>query len=219
MWNTAKSFAANVKGSANVSEQRFQQAIKRVLDLMGAIVMFIVLSPVLIIIGWAILLTDGMPVLFEWNVVGQHGRSFLGYKFRTMIVGADKLKHKLMEHNEMEGPVFKMKNDPRITPLGRFLRRHSLDELPQLWSVIKGDMSLVGPRPPLQYEYDKFTPEQKRKLDVKPGMTSLWHVNGKPQRFEDWLALDLEYIERWSLWLDVQILFKTVWVVLTGSNH
>jgi lipopolysaccharide/colanic/teichoic acid biosynthesis glycosyltransferase len=119
----------------------------------------------------------------------------------------------------MRGPVFKMKDDPRVTPVGRVLRKYSLDELPQLWSVFKGDMSLVGPRPPLVYEYEKFEEWQKRKLAMKPGMTSLWQVNGKPQDFNEWLRLDFEYIEHWSLWLDLQILFRTAIVVLTGKNY
>ena len=148
-----------------------------------------------------------------------NGAPFTGYKFRTMIADAEKLKDALMHLNEMQGPVFKIANDPRITPVGRFLRKHSLDELPQLWSVLKGDMSLVGPRPPLVSEFEKFTDEQKQKLRVKPGMTSLWQVSGKPKNFDEWLRLDLEYIERWSLWLDAVILFKTTLIVLTGQNH
>ncbi len=136
-----------------------------------------------------------------------------------MVANADALKAQLLERNEMKGPVFKMAEDPRVTPLGRWLRKFSLDELPQLWSVLKGDMSLVGPRPPLVYEYERFTEQQKRKLAVKPGMTSLWQVSGKPRDFDEWLRLDLEYIERWSLWLDAEILLRTAWVVLAGKNH
>ena len=198
---------------------RAQQAIKRGLDLLLASLALIALSPVLLAIAFAIRVTSGAPILFEWRVIGKDGAPFTGYKFRTMIVDAEKLKGALMHLNEMQGPVFKIANDPRITPVGRFLRKHSLDELPQLWSVLKGDMSLVGPRPPLVSEFEKFTDEQKQKLRVKPGMTSLWQVSGKPKNFDEWLRLDLEYIERWSLWLDAVILFKTTLIVLTGQNH
>ena len=137
-----------------------------------------------------------------------------------VVESVDRIKEELLHLNEMNGgPVFKMKDDPRITPIGRLLRKFSLDELPQLWSVLKGDMSLVGPRPPLQYEYDQFTEWQKQKLSVKPGMTSLWQVKGKPLDFDEWVRLDLEYIEQWSLWLDFKILAQTVVVVLTGKNY
>ncbi len=200
--------------------RRTQQRIKRLLDVVIAASLLILLSPLMLLIALAICLTSGTPVLFRWQVVGENGRPFVGYKFRTMVVGADQIKEELLHLNEMNGgPVFKMKDDPRITPIGRFLRKYSLDELPQLWSVLKGDMSLVGPRPPLQYEYDQFTDWQKQKLAIKPGMTSLWQVKGKPQDFEEWVRLDLEYIEHWSLWLDVKILVQTAVVVLTGKNY
>src|SRR5437773_7852858 len=139
------------------------------------------------------------------RVVGKNGVEFPIYKFRTMIDRAEDMKAQLLEHNEMNGPVFKIRNDPRLTPLGRFLRKYSLDELPQLWSVLKGDMSLVGPRPPLQTEYAQFTEWQKGKLAVTPGMTCLWQVSGRNdiREFDEWVRLDLEYIGRWSLWLDL----------------
>lgn len=200
--------------------RRTQQMIKRLLDVVIAASLLIVLSPLMLLIALAIRLTSGTPVLFRWQVVGENGRPFTGFKFRTMVVGADRIKEELLHLNEMNGgPVFKMKEDPRITPIGRFLRKYSLDELPQLWSVLKGDMSLVGPRPPLQYEYDQFTDWQKKKLAIKPGMTSLWQVKGKPQDFDEWVRLDLEYIERWSLWLDFKILLQTAIVVVTGKNY
>jgi lipopolysaccharide/colanic/teichoic acid biosynthesis glycosyltransferase len=198
---------------------QIQQAIKRVFDLVLASLLLVLLSPLLALIAIAIRVSSGRPILYEWNVVGQHGRPFKGYKFRTMVVGAEKLKPMLASKNEMRGPVFKMKEDPRITPVGRWLRKFSLDELPQLWSVVKGEMSLVGPRPPLAEEYAQFDEWQKRKLALKPGMTSLWQVSGKPSDFDDWVRLDLEYVDHWSLWLDMQILFKTAWVVVTGKNY
>jgi len=144
----------------------------------------------------------------------------LSYKFRSMYEDADQRKAQLLARNEMRGPVFKISNDPRVTSLGRFLRKHSLDELPQLWSVVKGDMSLVGPRPPLVTEYEQFTDFQKLKLTVKPGITCLWQVNGrnKVKDFDEWVKLDLEYIRSWSLWLDIKILLKTFAAVLAGTG-
>lgn len=198
---------------------RVGQFVKRCLDVVAAGLALIVLSPVLSAIALVIRISDGPPVLFAWKVVGKGGRPFTGFKFRTMVVNAERLKPALAANNEMSGPVFKMKDDPRVTPIGRLLRRYSLDELPQLWSVLKGDMSLVGPRPPLEYEYERFQPWQKKKLAIKPGMTCLWQVSGKPADLDEWVRLDLEYIDHWSLWLDVQILLKTAGVVLTGKNY
>jgi lipopolysaccharide/colanic/teichoic acid biosynthesis glycosyltransferase len=196
-----------------------QLAIKRVFDIVGSAFLLIILAPVALVITLVIWVTSGRPILYEWKVVGKGSKPFTGHKFRTMVTNADELKQQLLDHNEMTGPVFKIKDDPRITPVGRFLRRHSLDELPQFWSVLKGDMSLVGPRPPLQSEFEKFTEWQKQKLAIKPGMTSLWQVSGKPKDFSEWVQLDLEYIDHWSLWLDAKILFRTLLVVLGGENH
>jgi len=198
---------------------RVQQFFKRVFDVVASATLLVLLSPLLLFIALAIRLSSGSPVLFEWNVAGKDGKPLRSYKFRTMVHNADQLKPQLLDRNEMRGPVFKMKDDPRITPIGRVLRKHSLDELPQLWSVLKGDMSLVGPRPPLLYEYEQFQDWQKRKLAMKPGMTSLWQVSGKPTDFAEWLRLDFEYIDRWSLWLDFKILLKTALVVITGENQ
>lgn len=199
--------------------RRAQLVLKRFFDIVTSAALLVVLSPLLILIAVAIRVLSGVPVLYEWNVIGKDGRPIKGYKFRTMVQNADDLKWELLDRNEMLGPVFKIKDDPRVTPIGRVLRKFSLDELPQLWSVLKGDMSLVGPRPPLVSEYSNFTDGQKQKLAVRPGMTSLWHVSGKPSDFDEWVRLDLEYINRWSLWLDIQILFRTTLVVLAGKNH
>lgn len=196
-----------------------QRSLKRILDILISFGLLVLLSPLLLLIALAIRLSSGAPILYRWQVVGQGGRPFTGWKFRTMIANADRMKAELIAQNEMRGPVFKMKDDPRVTPPGKFLRRFSLDELPQLWSVLIGDMSLVGPRPPLESEYANFSDWQKKKLTMKPGMTSLWHVRGKPRDFDAWVKLDLEYIEHWSLWLDLKILFWTVVVVLTGKNY
>jgi lipopolysaccharide/colanic/teichoic acid biosynthesis glycosyltransferase len=191
--------------------------LKRAMDVVGATVGLVVLSPLIAVIPIAIKVSSAGPVLYPWRVVGQGGRPFVGYKFRTMSSNADALKPQLLANNEMRGPVFKMRQDPRITPLGRFLRRYSLDELPQLWSVLRGEMSLVGPRPPFQHEFAAFTPDQRAKLSVKPGMTCLWQISGRSQisDFDEWLELDLEYIRTWSLLLDLKILLKTFPAVIT----
>ena len=198
---------------------RMQLILKRLFDIVASGTLLVILSPLLVLIAALVRGLTGSPILYTWNVIGTDGRPIKGYKFRTMVQNADELKNELLDRNEMEGPVFKITDDPRVTPLGRWLRKYSLDELPQLWSVLKGDMSLVGPRPPLATEYAHFTDAQKRKLSVRPGMTSLWHVSGKPANFDEWVRLDLEYIERWTLGLDLKILLKTTLVVLTGKNH
>ncbi len=182
--------------------------------------LLVALSPLFLILALAVKLTSRGPVFYRWNVVGKGGRPFTGYKFRSMCANADNLKEKLEPLNEMHGPVFKLTKDPRVTRLGAWMRRHSLDELPQLYSVLKGDMSLVGPRPPLVSEYFRFNEYQKQKLAVKPGMTCLWQVSGRNEinTFDEWMKLDLEYIRRWSLKLDLWILFKTAREIFAGSG-
>jgi lipopolysaccharide/colanic/teichoic acid biosynthesis glycosyltransferase len=172
----------------------------------------------MLIIAAVVKLTSPGPVFYVWHVVGKHGRPFVGYKFRTMVVGADRMKQSLLDKNEMTGPVFKIRDDPRITPVGRILRKFSLDELPQLWSILKGDMSLVGPRPPLGYEVAHFQQWHLEKLCVRPGAFSLWHVRGKPKDFDAWVRLDLEYIHNWSLRMDFRILIEIIPYVLLGKN-
>ena len=181
----------------------------------------VLLSPFLLILSVLVKVTSRGPVFYPWHVVGKGGHPFLGYKFRSMITNADDLKPTLAAQNEMLGPVFKLTHDPRVTPLGKWMRRYSLDELPQLYSVLKGDMSLVGPRPPLVTEYAQFTDYQKQKLEVKPGITCLWQVSGRNDvvDFDEWVALDLEYIRNWSLLLDLKILLKTVREVVVGSGR
>ena len=196
-----------------------QRAIKRLIDVIVAGTSLVLLSPLLTLIALAIKLTSPGPVLYRWLVVGQGGRPLKAYKFRTMLVGADEMKEQLLDQNETTGPVFKMQSDPRITSVGRALRRFSLDELPQLWSVLKGDMSLVGPRPVLTYEWEQFEDWQRQKLSVKPGMISLWHIRGQPRDFDQWVKLDLEYIENWSLWLDLRLLVGAAVYVVTGRNY
>jgi len=193
--------------------------LKRIMDAILACFLLIFLFPLLTCISVIIKLTSSGPILFNWPVVGKEGKPLSAYKFRTMIVGADALKPSLLDKNEATGPIFKMKNDPRITQIGHVLRRFSLDELPQLWSILKGDMSLVGPRPVLTYEWDQFNEWQRQKLSVKPGAVSLWHVKGQPRDIDEWVKLDLEYIQNWSLWLDIKILIGAVWYVLSGKNY
>jgi lipopolysaccharide/colanic/teichoic acid biosynthesis glycosyltransferase len=180
----------------------------------------VALIPLLLLLAVAVRMSSPGPILYHWRVRGRHGRPFTGYKFRTMVQDADKLKADLMAWNDMSGPVFKMVMDPRVTSAGRWLRKYSLDELPQLWSVIKGDMSLVGPRPSFPSEYEKFELWQMRKLTVVPGMTCLWQSGGRNaiSDFDEWVRLDLEYIDNWSLLLDFRILARTLPAVVRGTG-
>lgn len=195
--------------------------VKRLIDIVLSGLLLILLSPFLLIVATIIKLTSKGPIFFHWKVVGTGNRDFVGYKFRTMVEEAEEIKESLAAQNEMNGPVFKIKNDPRVTPVGKWLRRFSLDELPQLWSVLKGDMSLVGPRPPNRNELSRYEFWQRRKISFKPGITCLWQVNGrnKINDFNEWCKLDLKYIDNWSLWLDFKILLKTVLVVLRGTGY
>jgi lipopolysaccharide/colanic/teichoic acid biosynthesis glycosyltransferase len=190
------------------------------LDLLVSAALLVVLSPLFLLLSLAVKLNSSGPVFYRWKVVGKGGRPFTGYKFRSMLLNADLLKAQLEPLNEMSSPVFKLTNDPRITKVGAWMRRYSLDELPQLYSVLKGDMSLVGPRPPLVSEYVRFTEYQKQKLAVKPGITCLWQVNGRNEvtDFDEWVKLDLDYIRRWTPMLDLRILLKTASEVFSGSG-
>jgi lipopolysaccharide/colanic/teichoic acid biosynthesis glycosyltransferase len=194
--------------------------VKRSLDASLAGIGLILLTPLFLLLAVLIKLTSTGPILYAWDVIGRGGRPFRGYKFRTMLVNADDLKPQLVHKNEMTGPVFKMRADPRITPVGRFLRKYSLDELPQLWSVLKGDMSLIGPRPAGRQEWELYEPWQRRKLSVTPGITCLWQVSGRNRvsDFDEWVRMDLDYIDHWSLWLDLRILLRTLAVVLRGTG-
>ena len=179
------------------------------------------LAPLLVAIAALVRFTspDG-PIFYRWRVLGINKKPFTGYKFRSMVPNADRLKVDFAAQNEMQGPVFKLRNDPRVTPIGRILRKYSLDELPQLWSVLKGDMSLVGPRPSFAEEAQRYEFWQRRKLSIKPGITCLWQINGRSEirSFEQWARMDLEYIASASLWLDCKILLKTIPVVLRGRG-
>ncbi len=192
-------------------------AAKRGIDLALAFVGLVVLSPVLAVIAGAIIAGDGTPVLFTQQRVGLHGRPFRLLKFRTMVRGAESRRAELATRNEINGRAFKVTDDPRVTRVGRFLRRTSLDELPQLWNVMRGDMSLVGPRPPLPEEVESYDLWHRRRLSMKPGMTGLWQVRGRHEPdFDRWVAADLEYIDRWSLWLDLSIMLRTIPAAFNG---
>jgi exopolysaccharide biosynthesis polyprenyl glycosylphosphotransferase len=194
--------------------------IKRVLDLALSALGLVVLSPVLIGIMAAIRLTSPGPIFFVQPRSTLHGRKFRMLKFRTMVANAEEIREDLGGQNEVSGPVFKIKNDPRITPIGRWLRRYSLDELPQLWNVLKGDMSLVGPRPPIPAEVEKYESWQRRRLSLRSGCTCLWQIGGRNDlSFEEWMRLDLKYIDTWSLGLDFQILFKTIGTIFRGTGY
>ena len=195
--------------------------VKFLIDRLGAAALLLLLSPVFLTIILAIRLTSkrGDPIFFGQRRCGLNGKIFTCWKFRSMIVDAEKARTELEALNEVDGPVFKIKKDPRITRIGRILRKYSLDELPQLWNVLVGDMSLVGPRPPLPSEVEKYDPWQRRRLSMRPGITCLWQVSGRSNLpFETWMKLDLQYIDNWSLWLDLKILFRTVYVVVTARG-
>ena len=196
-----------------------QMAIKRLFDIVSSAVALWLLLPLLVGVALLIKLTSRGPVFFKQTRVGLHGKPFNMLKFRSMVVNAEELKAKLEAQNEQTGPVFKMKNDPRITGIGRFIRKYSIDELPQLINVLRGDMSVVGPRPPLPTEVAKYEPWQRRRLSVRPGLTCIWQVSGRNQiSFEEWMYLDMQYIDHWSLKNDLNLILKTVPVVLTGRG-
>lgn len=197
--------------------------VKRALDLMLSFTLLIVLAPLLVVIALAIKLTSPGPVLFMQERLGLNKRMFRIYKFRTMKANAEEMMKQIEHLNEVAGPVFKIRNDPRITKVGKFLRKTSLDELPQLFNVLTGDMSLVGPRPLAVRDYQLMTQGcedwQRCRFSVKPGVTCLWQVNGRNSiPFHKWMELDMEYIQNWSLWLDLRIIFRTIPVVLRGSG-
>jgi exopolysaccharide biosynthesis polyprenyl glycosylphosphotransferase len=204
-------------------EASWQSLAKQLLDFFGALVLLVLLIviPVIPLIALAIKLTSPGPVLFRQKRSGINGTPFTIYKFRTMGTNAEQFKHELEAMNEMTGPVFKVTNDPRITPIGKLLRKYSLDELPQLFNVLRGEMSLVGPRPLPVDEVRRFDNlAHRRRLSVKPGLTCLWQISGRNEitDFKDWVRLDLQYIDHWTIWLDLKILFLTIPVVLRGTG-
>jgi exopolysaccharide biosynthesis polyprenyl glycosylphosphotransferase len=216
--------------AASSAEKRYEARIprvkvnyafwKRVLDVVGSLLLIVLLSPVLLVIAVLVKLSSPGSVIYKQKRVGRYGKEFDFLKFRSMYRDADKqLEELLKEGNEKDGPIFKMKNDPRITPIGRFLRKYSLDELPQLFNVLRGEMSLVGPRPPLPREVAQYDDKAMIRLSVVPGITCLWQICGRSETsFDDWMALDTFYVEHMSFWLDLKILLKTPTAVLRGDG-
>ena len=195
------------------------RAIKRLMDVAGAILAMTIGAPILGLIAMAIRVDSEGPVMFRQTRVGANGREFEILKFRSMYQGAEEKLEDLRDRSEVDGPIFKMKDDPRVTPVGRILRRTSLDELPQLWNVLRGEMSLVGPRPPIPAEVAEYREWHKKRLEVRPGMTGLWQVSGRSLlSFDEQCLLDIYYIENWSLWLDFQIMLRTVPEVVFGNG-
>jgi exopolysaccharide biosynthesis polyprenyl glycosylphosphotransferase len=194
-------------------------ALKRLFDVVASAIAFWLLLPVLVVLALTIKLTSRGPIFFNQVRVGLLGKPFQMLKFRSMVVNAEDLRQSLESSNEQSGPVFKIKDDPRVTVVGRWMRRYSLDELPQLLNVLRGDMSIVGPRPPVPAEVEQYEPWQRRRLSVRPGLTCIWQVSGRNQiSFEDWMYLDLRYIDHWSLINDFNLIFRTVPVVVTGRG-
>lgn len=193
--------------------------LKRIMDILCSVTGLIILTPIFLIVGALIRLESKGSVIFSQERIGKDGNIFKMYKFRSMVVNAEELKEKLHCQNEMSGPMFKMKDDPRITRVGKFIRKTSIDELPQLFNVLKGEMSLVGPRPSLPKEVVKFDDWMMKRLKVKPGLTCYWQVSGRNDiDFEDWMKLDIKYVRERSTLLDIKLILKT-FLVLFGDKH
>jgi len=222
----ARSRMEDFEGDAHITHNRgtildgWPAVIKRATDIAASLILIVFLSPLLLTVAALIKLFSPGPVLFLQQRMGLNKRRFHIYKFRTMVVDAESRMKEIEHLNELKGPVFKIKNDPRLTPLGKFLRKTSIDELPQLFNVLKGDMSLVGPRPMAVRDYEGFSQDwHRRRFSVRPGITCLWQVLGRNSiPFEQWMELDLQYIDQWSLWLDFEILVRTIPAVLKGSG-
>lgn len=192
---------------------------KRVIDVVCSLVGLLVLSPVLIVVSILIKLESDGPIIFSQDRIGYKGQEFKMYKFRSMVVNAEELKKKLAEQNEMSGPMFKMKNDPRVTKVGKLIRKTSIDELPQLINILKGEMSLVGPRPSLPKEVKEFEPWMMERLEVKPGLTCYWQVSGRNSiNFEEWMKLDIKYVRERSFWGDIKLILQTIFVLFGDKN-
>lgn len=193
---------------------------KRTIDILGSGIGLIILSPIFILIALAIKIEDPKgKVFFVQERCGKNNKLFKMYKFRSMISNAEELLEELICENEMDGPVFKIKEDPRITRVGRFIRKTSIDELPQLFNILMGDMSIVGPRPAIPHEVAEYNEYQKQRLLVKPGLTCIWQVSGRNSiGFDEWVDMDLEYIEKRNLWMDIKLIFKTVGVLFGDDN-
>lgn len=201
-------------------ESIFYSVTKRLIDIVGSLCGIILLSPLFLIVAILIKIEDPKgKVFFAQERNGRYPKTFKMYKFRSMIHNAEDLLKDLMDRNEQTGPVFKINDDPRITKVGKFIRKTSIDELPQLFNVLKGDMSLVGPRPPIPHEVDQYNSYQMQRLAVKPGLTCIWQVSGRNNiGFDEWVEMDIEYIKTRNLWLDIKLIFKTVGVLFGDDN-
>ncbi|TGY42440.1 sugar transferase [Clostridium sartagoforme] len=210
----------NINGKTDKKETKIVYGLlKRSLDIIGSLIGLVLLSPIFFIVSVLIKIESNGPILFMQKRVGLNGKEFNMYKFRSMVVNAEELKEKLKNKNEMSGPMFKIKDDPRITKVGKFIRKTSIDELPQLVNVLKGEMSLVGPRPSLPNEVREFEKWMLRRLDVKPGITCFWQVMGRNKiGFEDWMKLDIKYVNERGFWLDIKLIFKTFFVLFGDEN-
>jgi exopolysaccharide biosynthesis polyprenyl glycosylphosphotransferase len=201
------------------AESYYLRAGKRMIDVVGAVLALIVLAPLMALVAIVIKLESRGPVLYRSTRIGKAGRPFIFLKFRSMVDGADQHRHTLSHLNEMDGPTFKISRDPRVTRIGRFLRVTSVDEVPQFLNVLRGELSLVGPRPPIPEEVAQYEPWQYRRLDVRPGITCLWQISGRSNlSFKEWMRLDLEYIKHQSFWLDMRILLRTIPAVLSREG-
>ena len=198
----------------------YKRFFKRFFDLIIAFLGVVITSPILLIIAIAVKIDSKGPVIFKQQRLGKNGKVFSIYKFRSMYTDAEERKKELMEQNKMQGLMFKMDDDPRIFPIGKFMRKYSIDELPQFWNVLRGDMSLVGTRPPTLDEFEQYEAHHRARLGNKPGLTGMWQVSGRSKitDFEEVVSLDTAYISNWNLAMDVRILFKTVKVVLLGRG-
>ncbi|MEA3510458.1 MAG: sugar transferase [Actinomycetota bacterium] len=198
---------------------KFQLFVKRGVDIFASIFFLAVLSPILALTALAVALTSAGPTIFKQQRVGRDGRHFQFYKFRSMSATAEDEREALSDRNESNGPVFKIFADPRITPIGKFIRKTSIDELPQFWNVLRGEMSLVGPRPPLPGEVEHYSAWERQRLAVRPGVTGIWQVSGRADLdFETWVTMDIQYIEEWRPWLDFKLLARTIPAVLSGRG-
>ena len=198
----------------------FNSFIKRVIDIIGSLGLILLFSIPMLVVAIIIKTTSKGPLIFKQERVGLHNKPFKMYKFRSMYIDAEERKKELQSRNEVKGLMFKMENDPRITRVGKFIRKTSIDELPQFYNVVKGDMSLVGTRPPTEDEFEKYNQYYRRRISMTPGLTGMWQVSGRSEieNFDDVVKYDLQYIDNWSLWLDIKILFKTIWVVFAGKG-
>ena len=210
----------NIVTMGTVELQLRDQIAKRCMDVVGAVIGCIISIPIIAVVAIPLKLESPGPLFFKQKRVGRNGRYFYIHKLRSMYVDAEERKKDLMAQNEMNGLMFKMEDDPRITKVGRFIRKTSIDELPQFFDVLCGSMSLVGTRPPTLDEYNQYESHHKRRLSMKPGITGLWQGSGRSniEDFEEVVRLDVQYIDNWTLWEDIRILFKTVWVVFAGKG-